>query len=146
VARLHAIEQGIRADAALMPMVRLRTRSGHWLELHASRLSSGRSEQGQVAVIFEVARPLQISPLIAQAYDLSRREGQIMQSVLCGWSTREMADSYHIATYTVQDHLKAIFENVGVGSRRELVGRLFAQQYQPRIMAGADVDTDGWFR
>jgi DNA-binding CsgD family transcriptional regulator len=146
VARLHAMEQGILLDAGPMPKVRLRTRSGQWLELHASRLSSGTSEQGQVAVIFEVARPLQISLLISQAYDLSKREGEIMQSVLRGLSTREMADTFHIAGYTVQDHLKAIFEKVGVGSRRELVGRLFAQQYQPRIMAGSDLDTDGWFR
>ncbi len=96
-------------------------------------------------MIFEVARPVEIAPLIAQAYDRSKREGEIMQSVLRGLSTAEMADTFHIASHTVQDHLKAIFEKVGVSSRRELVGQLFAQQYQPRIMSGRDVDANGWF-
>lgn len=143
VARLHAIEQGTAAEA-LIPKVRLRTLSGHWLVLHASRLV-GPSMQRQVAVLFEVARPVEIAPLIAQAYDLSKREGEIMQSVLRGLSTAEMVDTFHIASHTVQDHLKAIFEKVGVSSRRELIGQLFAQQYQPRIISGRDVDPHGWF-
>ena len=142
VARLLALERG--TDADLMPKVRLRTVSGHWLVLHASRLS-GPSAQRPIAVIFEVARPVEIAPLIAQAYDLSKREGEIMQSVLRGLSTREIADTLHIASHTVQDHLKAIFEKVGVSSRRELVGQLFAQQYQPQIVSGRDVNANGWF-
>ena len=144
VARLQAVERGTNAEATLMPRVRLRTVSGHWLILHASRLS-GPSMPGPIAVIFEVARPVEIAPLIAQAYDLSRREGEIMQSVLRGWSTAEIADAFHIASHTVQDHLKAIFEKVGVSSRRELVGQLFTQQYQPRILSGRDIDFTGWF-
>jgi DNA-binding CsgD family transcriptional regulator len=144
VARLQAIEQGMDAEGTLMPRVRLHTVSGHWLVLHASRLS-GPSVPGPIAVIFEVARPVEIAPLIAQAYDLSRREGEIMQSVLRGLSTAEIADVFHIASYTVQDHLKAIFEKVGVSSRRELVGQLFAQQYQPRILSGRDINSTGWF-
>ena len=143
VARLQALEQGADVDA-LVPKVRLRTVTGHWLVLHASRLS-GPSMQRQVAVIFEVARPVEIVPLIAQAYDLTKREEEIMQSVLRGLSTAEMADTFHIASHTVQDHLKAIFEKAGVSSRRELAGRLFAQQYQPRILSGQDVDATGWF-
>jgi DNA-binding CsgD family transcriptional regulator len=146
VARLQAIEQGINLDVALTPRVRLRTKSGHRLALHASRLLAGASMPGKIAVIFEVARPFEISPLIMQVYDLCKREGEIMQSVLRGLSTREMADTFHIAAYTVQDHLKAIFDKVGVGSRRELVGQLFAQHYQRRIMVGGDLDTSGWFK
>ena len=68
-----------------------------------------------------------------------------MQSVVRGLSTAEIADAFHIASHTVQDHLKAIFEKVGVSSRRELVGQLFTQQYQPRILSGRDIDSTGWF-
>ena len=120
--------------------------SGQWLSLHASRLSRTLDRQDPVAVVFEVARPLEISPLIVQAYDLSKRESELMQSILRGLSTREIADTYYITTNTVQDHLKAIFAKVGVSSRRELVAQLFAQQYQPKIMVGRDLDANGWFR
>ncbi|HLJ82414.1 MAG TPA: helix-turn-helix transcriptional regulator, partial [Ktedonobacterales bacterium] len=82
---------------------------------------------------------------IGQAYDLSMRESEVMQSVLRGLSTAEMAATFQISSNTVQDHLKAIFEKVGVRSRRELVGQLFAQQYQPRILAGRTLDANGWF-
>ena len=144
VARLKAAERGVAGEASLAPKVRLRTASGRWLVLHASRLA-GLHTQQLVAVIFEVARPVEIAPIIVQAYDLSRREGEILQTVLRGLSTSEMTDTFHIASHTVQDHLKAIFEKVGVRSRRELAGQLFAQQYQPRIMSGREVDTSGWF-
>jgi DNA-binding CsgD family transcriptional regulator len=144
VARLREIERNNEVYPALLPKVRLRTASGHWLVLHASRLV-GPSAQAQIAVIFEVARPAEIAPLIVQAYDLSKRESEIMQSVLRGLSTGEMSVTFQISSNTVQDHLKSIFEKVGVHSRRELVGQLFAQQYQPRLVSGRDVDANGWF-
>lgn len=143
-ARLQALERGTETQPELMPKVRLRTASGHWLVLHASRLA-GRDTQRQIAVILERAQPVEIAPLIVQAYDLSRREGEIMQSVLRGLSTKEIAGALHISSSTVQDHLKAIFEKVGVRSRRELVGHVFAQQFQPHIVSGHDVDANGWF-
>ncbi len=144
VARLQEIERNTEVNPALLPKVRLRTASGHWLVLYASRLA-GLSAQAQIAVIFEVAQPAEIAPLIVQAYDLSKRESEIMQSVLRGSSTGEMSATFHISSNTVQDHLKSIFEKVGVHSRRELVGQLFAQQYQPRLVSGRDVDANGWF-
>ena len=112
--------------------------------LHASRLA-GPKAQGQIAVIFEVARTAEVASLIIQAYDLSKRETEIMQSVVRGLSTAEISVTFHISSNTVQDHLKAIFEKVGVRSRRELVGQLFAQQYQPRIASGRGLDVNGWF-
>jgi DNA-binding CsgD family transcriptional regulator len=144
VARMLALEQGKETQPDLVPRTRLRTASGHWLVLHASRLS-GSSTQGQIAVIVEVARPVEVAPLIGQAYDLSKRESEVLQSVLRGHSTAEIAATFHISSNTVQDHLKAIFEKVGVRSRRELVGQLFAGHYQPHIAAGRNLDTNGWF-
>jgi DNA-binding CsgD family transcriptional regulator len=143
-ARLQALERDSDVQPDLVPKVRLRTASGHWLVLHASRLS-GSSAGGQIAVIIEVARPAEVAPLIVQAYDLSQRESEIVQLVLRGLSTEEMAAMAHISSNTVQDHLKAIFEKVGVRSRRELARHLFAHQYQPRIAAGSGLDTTGWF-
>ncbi len=96
-------------------------------------------------MIFEVARPAEVAPLIVQAYDLSKRESEIMQIVVRGLSTAEIAEAFHISSNTVQDHLKAIFEKVGVRSRRELVGQLFAQQYQPHIASDHSVGANGWF-
>ncbi|WP_246362923.1 helix-turn-helix transcriptional regulator [Paenibacillus alba] len=60
-------------------------------------------------------------PLIAEAYGLSEREKQILDGLLRGFSTKELALSLRISTYTVQDHLKSIFVKTGVTSRRELI-------------------------
>src|SRR5260370_36593181 len=116
VAGLREIERNNEVYPALLPKVRLRTASGHWLVLHASRLL-GPSAQAQIAVIFEVARPAEIAPLIVQAYDLSKRERELMQSVLRGLAIIVMLATFQSYSNTVQDHLKSIFGKVGVRSR-----------------------------
>ena len=144
-ARLLAIERGgSHAPPDLMPRTRLRTASGRWLVLHASRLRAADTE-GQIAVIFEEARPSEIAPLIVDAYGLTKREGEITRLVLRGLSTAEVSEELHITPNTVRDHFKAIFDKTDVRSRRELVGQVFAQQYQPRMATGHELDTDGWF-
>lgn len=129
VAGLKAIESG-RVAVDIIPKVRLLTRSGHWLMLYASRLRSSES-QTQTSVIFELAQPAEIAPMIMQAYNLTKREGEVTQCVLRGWSTTEISVQLHISANTVQDHLKAIFEKVDVGSRGELAARIFIQQHKP---------------
>ena len=141
VAGLFAIERGLVA-AEFTPKVRLRTRSGHWLILYASRLLG---TEGQITVVFEIAQPAEIAPLIMQAYDLTKREGEVTQCVLLGWSTAEIAAKLYISPNTVQDHLKAIFEKVDVGSRGELARRIFTRHYQPHLSGGVPVNASGQF-
>jgi DNA-binding CsgD family transcriptional regulator len=143
-ARLLALERGDHTPTDLMPRIRLRTTSGRWLVLHASRLRAAESE-GRIAVIFEEARPSEIAPLIVDAYGLTKREGEVTQLVLRGLSTAEVSEELHITPNTVRDHFKAIFDKVGVRSRRELVGQVFAQHYQPFMATGHEPNADGWF-
>src|ERR671916_367969 len=143
-ARLLALERGGRRPPDPMPRLRLRTASDRWAVLHASRLRTTGAE-GQIAVIFEEARPAEIAPLIVDAYGLTKREGQITRLVLRGLSTVEVSEELHITPNTVRDHFKSIFDKVGVRSRRELVGQVFAQHYQPRMASGQEPKADGWF-
>jgi DNA-binding CsgD family transcriptional regulator len=38
-----------------------------------------------------------------------------------------------VTPYTVQDHLKSIFEKTGTSTRSELVARLFFLDFEPRL-------------
>jgi DNA-binding CsgD family transcriptional regulator len=85
------------------------------------------------AVIVEPAPGQEIAPLMADAYGLSERERAVTRLVARGLSTDAIAGRLHISSWTVQDHLKAIFEKVGVGSRGELIARLFFEHDAPRL-------------
>jgi DNA-binding CsgD family transcriptional regulator len=58
----------------------------------------------------EFRRRAQVAPLIARAHQLSQRKAEIALLVLRGLSTSEIAAKLFISGYTVQDHLKSIFE------------------------------------
>jgi DNA-binding CsgD family transcriptional regulator len=134
--RLRELERGVPGARDPLPRVRLRTASGRWLVLHASRLA-GAGQAGQIAIIVEEAQPEDVAPVIVQAYGLTPREREIAQLVLRGLSTAEISGALHISTNTVQDHCKAIFDKVGVSSRRELVAQIFGRHYLPRITVAA---------
>lgn len=134
-ARLWALERAGTPGPGLMPRVRVRTRAGRWLVLHAARLS-GVGANGATAVMLEQALPMEVAPLVLQAYALTEREARVAQLVLQGLATSEISERLCISALTVQDHLKAVFEKTGVNSRRALVAQVFAQQYKPR-MTGA---------
>jgi DNA-binding CsgD family transcriptional regulator len=46
---------------------------------------------------------------------------QLLEVALQGQSTKAIASALVISPWTAQDHLKAIYEKVGVSSRSELV-------------------------
>ena len=110
---------------------RVRTASGRWLVVRASVL--GDEPGAHVAVMIEPARPHELAPLVADAYGLTEREREVTQLVARGLPTDAIAARLHLSSWTVQDHLKAIFEKVGVAARGELVARMFFRQRAPQL-------------
>ena len=94
---------------------------------------------------FEPARSHELAPLIADAYALTDRERAVAQLVAQGLATDAIAGRLHLSPWTVQDHLKSIFEKVGVSSRGELIGRIFFGHYAPRLTEGAPIGSTGSF-
>jgi len=117
-AGLVRLEDG-PATARPPATIRLRSRAGRWLSLHASRLRGPPAPQ--IGVVIEPAPAAQISPLLLNAYGLTTAQSRVVALVLRGHSTGEIVRELHISANTVQEHLTGAFDKVGVRSRRELV-------------------------
>jgi hypothetical protein len=69
----------------------------------------------------------------------------VTQLVAQGLSTNEIAGRLRLAPYTVQDHLKSIFEKTGARTRGELSATLFFGEHLPRIERRVPVGDDASF-
>ena len=109
---------------------RVRTVGGRWLRLHAERLTppnggTGDGDStGKTVVIIEPARAAELSPLVLDLHGLTEREQEIVQFLLRGLPTTEIARSLFISRHTLGDHIKAIYAKLGVSSRPELTALL----------------------
>ena len=93
--------------------------------IHASRLQGTDA----TAVVIEPAKASEVAPLIVDAYELTPREVEVTRALARGLTTSEIAHELHLSRYTVQDHLKSVYEKAGVSSRGELVAKMFADHY-----------------
>ena len=127
----HAYAAKVRAAARdgvhPLPRTRLRTRAGLWLLLHSSILRGTE----QLALVIEPAKANDVAPLIVEAYELTQRELEVTRLVARGLGTSQIAAELFVSPHTVRDHIKAVFEKVGVSSRGELVAKVFADHYAP---------------
>jgi DNA-binding CsgD family transcriptional regulator len=123
-------------------IARVQNNTGRWLELHGAILSDSPK---RIAVIVQPASSSSLESVLGQAYGLTLRESHVTQLLLRGFSTKEIASALGISPYTVQEHFTAIFDKVGVRSRRELVARIFYQQYESRRLKDYQPQSNGWF-
>ena len=134
VSAVAARASGLAADASTeqaAARARVRTARGGWLVVRGSAL--GSEPDALTAVTLERARPRDLAPLIADAYGLTPRERAVTQLVAEGLPTSAIARRLYLSAWTVQDHLKVIFEKVGVTTRGELVARVFLDDRPPQL-------------
>jgi DNA-binding CsgD family transcriptional regulator len=103
-------------------MTRLRRLDGGWLTVHASLLTGPSGPQA--AVILDAAHASELSSLVLAAHGLTPAQSRVAALVVQGRSTRDIVAELHISSNTVQEHLRAVFDKFGIGSRRELVAAL----------------------
>ena len=114
-------------DAPLAPpaRVQVRTASGRWLAISADRLDGPTGPQ--IAVMLEPIATGELRSLFLRAHNLTPAQERVAGLVLQGQSTKQISAALHISAYTVQEHLTAVFDKVGVRSRRELAAALMGK-------------------
>lgn len=129
-----------RARGSGHAVARLRVRTGRWMTAHAECVAGS-----EVSLILQPSRPYEIAQVLCSAYALTPRESEVARLVAAGCSNAEIAKLLFVSRYTVEDHLKRLYEKLDVNSRSGLVARLFLDQYVPRAQRGWALDGDGWF-
>jgi DNA-binding CsgD family transcriptional regulator len=120
-------------DEQSVPTLRARARSGRWLTLFGSLTEATPERRAETVIIIEPTKPEELLPFSMSAYGLSPREEELVKLVVRGLSTTQISRTLFISEHTVQNHLRSVFEKVGVRSRGELVKQLFFDNLYPTL-------------
>ncbi|WP_306815473.1 helix-turn-helix transcriptional regulator [Microbacterium sp. zg.B48] len=127
----HSLQRVTDRGLVTVAFSRVLADDGTWILLHGAPLSG--DDRQRVAVIIEPAHPARIYPLLMSAYGLTEREREVVELVLTGYSTNEIATELFVSPLTVQNHLQNVFAKAGVRSRRDLVAKIYFTHYEPRF-------------
>lgn len=105
-----------------MPSVRVRTVRGDWLSVHASLLHG--SDDRSTVLVLEEPGPGDIASLILDSHGVTGAQAKVVALVLRGYSTKQIVSQLAISQYTVQEHLRAVFDKLGVRSRQDVAAAL----------------------
>jgi DNA-binding CsgD family transcriptional regulator len=119
---VYAAARAVVGRPDLNTTIRLRTARGDWVTLYASPMSG--PEGARTSLVLEPAAPLHLASLFLDAHGLTPAQSRVAALVLQGRSTRQIVNELTISAHTVQEHLGAVFDKFGIGSRRELVAAL----------------------
>jgi DNA-binding NarL/FixJ family response regulator len=100
---------------------------------------------GDVALVLERAPSPQATALRLEAHGVTEREREVAALLARGLTNVAIAERLVLSPYTVQDHIRSLFDKTGVGSRQELVARVFLDDYLPRVAEGAALGSNGSF-
>lgn len=92
--------------------------TGRWYSLDASPLDDER--YGLVAIVLRPAQHERVLDTRLRAFGLSQREREVAELAVAGRSAKEIASELALSRFTVQDHLKHVYEKTSVRSRGEL--------------------------
>ncbi|UTI65887.1 helix-turn-helix transcriptional regulator [Paraconexibacter antarcticus] len=114
-----------------------------WLTLHASL--PGSPEDGRVAVVLERAGGARSATVRLEAFGATAREREVATLLARGLSRAEIAEALVVSPHTVEDHVRNLYEKVGVTSRQELVARVFLDEYLPEVVRQTPLTSRGRF-
>ncbi len=143
VLTVAALTRRTGGEARSPARLRLRAPSGRWLVLHGSLLAD--PPDGRVRVALEPASRFEIASVIVQAHGLTPREREVAAAMLRGLTNPQIAAELRISRDTAHDHVASIYEKTGAHGRQDLVGRIFREHFEPRVISGAAVGPRGWF-
>lgn len=104
-------------------------RTGALYRLHWERQTDA-SERPRTLILMEPLRPAE-SPAALERMGLTPRESKVALALLRGLSVSEIAAELNRSPHTVTQHMKSIFDKLGVSSRHELAARLMSKNPSP---------------
>jgi DNA-binding CsgD family transcriptional regulator len=141
---------------ALASFVRSATEAGHggsnvvtvpgsdgWITLHASL--PGSPGDRRVAIVIERAGGARSATVRLEAFGATSREREVATLLARGLSRAEMAEELVLSQHTIEDHVKSLYDKLGVASRHELVARVFLEEYLPDVARQTPLTSRGRF-